>query len=228
MKVLLLSNVFPPGFIGGYELGALEIANHLTTSGHEVNVLTSDFFQDERKLITGFAVDRILECCELSHERPTPPSSELEGVFCNWRNLRRIARIIRRDVPDLVLSFNLSGLGQVAIYQFLAACNVGRLSYFMDSCFQAVAQFPGPWKEYERIFGPLRAGDLGRVIVMSRNLLGELSSTVKGLCSSNVAFVPGWVDPALATPCMMKPPKRSCRLRRFVFAGVWLLIKESI
>ena len=43
MKVLLLSNVFPPGFIGGYELGALEIANHLTTSGHEVNVLTSDF-----------------------------------------------------------------------------------------------------------------------------------------------------------------------------------------
>lgn len=41
MKILVISNFYPPHFIGGYELGCRDIADGLQARGHEVDVLTS-------------------------------------------------------------------------------------------------------------------------------------------------------------------------------------------
>ena len=49
MRILLINNIFPPGFLGGYELGALDVARGLQKCGHEVLVLTSDYFPDDEK-----------------------------------------------------------------------------------------------------------------------------------------------------------------------------------
>ena len=42
MKILILSNYFPPHFIGGYELGCFDVVQGLKARGHEVAVLTSN------------------------------------------------------------------------------------------------------------------------------------------------------------------------------------------
>ena len=41
MKILVLSNLYPPDFIGGYELGCRQVSDALRGRGHEVLVLTS-------------------------------------------------------------------------------------------------------------------------------------------------------------------------------------------
>ena len=41
MKILVVSNLYPPDFIGGYELGCRQAVDVLRDRGHEVRVLTS-------------------------------------------------------------------------------------------------------------------------------------------------------------------------------------------
>jgi glycogen(starch) synthase len=41
MRILVLSNLYPPDFLGGYELGCRQAADALAAAGHEVLVLTS-------------------------------------------------------------------------------------------------------------------------------------------------------------------------------------------
>ena len=41
MRVLVLSNLYPPDFFGGYELGCRQAAGALADAGHDVLVLTS-------------------------------------------------------------------------------------------------------------------------------------------------------------------------------------------
>lgn len=41
MKVLIISNYFPPNYVGGYELYCKDVADSLVERGHEVRVLTS-------------------------------------------------------------------------------------------------------------------------------------------------------------------------------------------
>jgi hypothetical protein len=41
VKILVLSNLYPPDFIGGYELACEQAVDALIARGHEVRVLTS-------------------------------------------------------------------------------------------------------------------------------------------------------------------------------------------
>lgn len=41
MRILVLSNLYPPDFLGGYELGCRQAAEALAAAGHDVLVLTS-------------------------------------------------------------------------------------------------------------------------------------------------------------------------------------------
>lgn len=43
MRILIISNLYPPHVLGGYEILCGQVVDHLTARGHEVHVLTSDF-----------------------------------------------------------------------------------------------------------------------------------------------------------------------------------------
>ena len=43
MKILIVSNLYPPHYLGGYEVHCAHVAEGLRASGHEVEVLTSDY-----------------------------------------------------------------------------------------------------------------------------------------------------------------------------------------
>lgn len=43
MRLLVVSNFYPPHYIGGYELGCQEVVGRLKARGHEVKVLTSTY-----------------------------------------------------------------------------------------------------------------------------------------------------------------------------------------
>ena len=43
MRILVISNLYPPYYVGGYELGCHDVVEKLKARGHEVKVLTSDY-----------------------------------------------------------------------------------------------------------------------------------------------------------------------------------------
>jgi glycogen(starch) synthase len=43
MKILVVTNLYPPQHIGGYELGCSDVVEKLRVRGHKVQVLTSSF-----------------------------------------------------------------------------------------------------------------------------------------------------------------------------------------
>ena len=43
MKILVVSNLYPPQHVGGYELGCRDVVEKLRARGHDVRVLTSTF-----------------------------------------------------------------------------------------------------------------------------------------------------------------------------------------
>lgn len=47
MRILIISNLYPPYYVGGYELGCYEAVEWLKASGHQVEVLTSTYGVDE-------------------------------------------------------------------------------------------------------------------------------------------------------------------------------------
>ena len=47
MKILFLSNLYPPNVFGGYERLCFDVASVLQARGHEVTVLTSSYGQSD-------------------------------------------------------------------------------------------------------------------------------------------------------------------------------------
>jgi len=114
MKILVISNLFPPQVIGGYERAIADYSNLLHQKGHEIYVCTSN----TQGLTTSyavkqnhpFAVERRLklaiqwkdgEICFL------PPEQAIPLMF---ENIEVIERCLKHYQPDIVLAGNIEGL----------------------------------------------------------------------------------------------------------------------
>ena len=47
MKILILSNYYPPHFVGGYELACKRTVDYLKSKGHDITVLTSNYQSEQ-------------------------------------------------------------------------------------------------------------------------------------------------------------------------------------
>ena len=110
MKILVLSNLFPPHYIGGYELRCQTVVNALRARGHVVQVLTSNH---------GVAATPAN-----SAETSVSRTLRIHGFFGHpWLGIRKLRelelhnnRVLRDAVdqfrPDLVHVWNLGGLSK--------------------------------------------------------------------------------------------------------------------
>jgi glycosyltransferase involved in cell wall biosynthesis len=119
MRVHLLSNLFPPDVLGGYELLASDVAIRLRARGHEVTVVTSG---------TGDEEPGIARVMSLSRPFADPASSDrLRHLAAAIRNRAVLGRLIRqRGLPDavLVMSLRRLGLEPLRVYAELGAPSV--------------------------------------------------------------------------------------------------------
>lgn len=191
MKILILSNIFPPGFIGGYELGAYDVAKGLQGSGHRVKVMTSDYFLEKGAPKFDLDVERNLQCTTLGHE--LVPFDGFLGFYYNFHNIRAIGDVLRRFKPDVVIAFNLVGLGAISIVQFLQRLHVPLLIYLMDNIFTGIELGSKLHSAYETIFGRIEFVNSTRCVAMSRNVVTEVERTVNTILKE-IDYVPGWVQ----------------------------------
>ena len=107
MKILVLSNLYPPHFIGGYELGCHEVVEGLKARGHEVRVLTSTY--GVAKPECNGEVYRWLEWDDFkaSASRLYRVSRVIRKEMRNRKAFTSLLRVYR---PDVVYAWNLGGI----------------------------------------------------------------------------------------------------------------------
>jgi glycosyltransferase involved in cell wall biosynthesis len=106
LRILVLSNLYPPAVIGGYEIECDTVVTHLRER-HEVLVLTSNM--DAEKAGTDPGVARTLPF--LPHRRVTKLLAPLHAL----RAARATRRALREFRPDVVYVWNGSMIPQVSI-----------------------------------------------------------------------------------------------------------------
>jgi glycogen synthase len=101
MKILVISNNYPPYFVGGYELGCREVVDKLSARGHTLRVLTSTYGTEQGTHGPEPGVERLL------HFDPSPgPSGRLRIV----NECRIFRRVVKDFSPDVIYFWNQTGL----------------------------------------------------------------------------------------------------------------------
>ena len=103
MRILTLSNYYPPHFIGGYEIACKETMDFLKEKGHEVVILTSDYHitHDSKE-------DNVLRDLHLINYSKT---SRIQKTIDEYKNYKILLNIIEEIKPDLVYFWSLRGIG---------------------------------------------------------------------------------------------------------------------
>src|SRR5205823_1168571 len=101
MNLLFISNLYPPGSIGGYEQSCADVAGVLKQRGHSVTVLTSTAGEAEP---SQDGTERLLKISRTWNNRA---SFSLDRY-----NAPIVARLIRRMRPDFVVIWNGGNLGR--------------------------------------------------------------------------------------------------------------------
>ena len=113
MKILVISNFYPPFHIGGYEIGCQEAVEGLRLRGHPVKVLTSNY---------GITTDHNLDDNVYRKLRLHKTSkTDRVGIFIDLflieiYNHWILQRLISKFKPDLVYVWNLV---PTSVYIFL-------------------------------------------------------------------------------------------------------------
>ena len=118
MKILMVTNLYPPYYRGGYEVHCAQVAEALRRSGHGVRVLTSVYglplsplgnIQLRSEEINGVPVHRWLN--QYVHD-PQPvrrPWTLFQAKRELW-DARQFLKILAEFQPDIVNWWNMSGL----------------------------------------------------------------------------------------------------------------------
>lgn len=127
MRILVISNFYPPHFIGGYEIGCMDIVEALRSRGHDVRVLTSTYGVGRREH-TGH-VYRWLET-DLALKINGAAASLPKIIKKELINRRALSRVCQGFTPEMVYVWNAT---HISISLALQAQKMGlAVSYFIS------------------------------------------------------------------------------------------------
>ncbi|MDD5530070.1 MAG: glycosyltransferase [bacterium] len=99
MKILAISNFYPPYYMGGYELRAQNILNGLKRRGHKVFVLTSTYGINKISI-----KENVYRIFNYKHKFPI---SFMETLLEEIKETREFKKVIKKLQPDLIYVFNM-------------------------------------------------------------------------------------------------------------------------
>jgi glycogen(starch) synthase len=107
MKILFLSNLYPPNVVGGYERLCFEVASGLASRGHQVRVLTSDY-GGKLEDFPGQIVERTLKLFASDGDIYQPFScTPEERAAMNIHNIETLTRAVEQFEPHVIFVWNL-------------------------------------------------------------------------------------------------------------------------
>jgi glycosyltransferase involved in cell wall biosynthesis len=194
VRILVLSNLYPPDFLGGYELVCAQAVDALRARGHEVCVLTSA----ARSLAPAAAhVRRLFQMSEVydyystSHLTPlTYKLMQVRSSFINAHNVHSLLVTLESFQPDVVYLHNLLGLGGLGLLGCLHHLRIPWVWQLGDCvprqlCSLGTVAVPALVAEYNR---QLR----GHYVACSRRLIDEIQAVGLRL-DGQFEVLPNWV-----------------------------------
>ncbi|MBC8087778.1 MAG: glycosyltransferase family 4 protein [Phycisphaerae bacterium] len=123
MRILIVSNLYPPHHQGGYELRCAQVTEHLQRRGHSVRVVTSSFqisgstheVSVREDVVNGVPVSRFLRQHRLDQWHPGGRRYNLGVITRQLRDISRFAEILDEFKPDLVSWWNLEGVTKIVL-----------------------------------------------------------------------------------------------------------------
>lgn len=111
MRILTITNNYPPHFYGGYELTCRDVMDRFRLAGHDVTVLTSDVRVPGVVEPDGPDILRTLVAqWDWNHNRIDMPRGWLAGLRLERHNLRALRQALRLSRADVVSVWHMGGL----------------------------------------------------------------------------------------------------------------------
>src|SRR3569623_941437 len=119
LRILVLSNLYPPDYIGGYELCCRQVVDGLLSRDHEVRVLTTtprvpcapvDHVQRAFRLVNCYDA-----YCVLRSQQVTRRMWEAAANLVDAHNVQVLLNAIEEFEPDVVYIWNLAGIGGLGL-----------------------------------------------------------------------------------------------------------------
>jgi len=135
MKLLVVTNLYPPHHIGGYELGCRDIVDGLIARGHEVQVLTSNYGGKNQQ--SSGHIHRLL------HVMLPMPKTRWGcwrwSVESELRNQAALREIIREFNPEVIYIWNL-GYTSISLALLAEQSDIPVIYYVSD-------EWPTRWRD---------------------------------------------------------------------------------
>lgn len=196
MRILTVTNLYPPDVIGGYELGCRQMVGALRRRGHEVRVLTS---MPRWPVPDEPGVERHLRLTDY-HTRLRRPGSapqleramDVQAQIIDAGNVGVLTRQLDEYEPDLVYLWNITQVGGFGLAAALAHRQTPVVWHLMDAVPRQIAILGDTVvKSAARLLSRrMRA----RFIVCSQRLADEVASAGFEF-GDRMTLVPNWVDP---------------------------------
>jgi glycosyltransferase involved in cell wall biosynthesis len=200
VKILVISNLYPPYFLGGYEIGCRNIVEGLRERGHEVYVLTSPSHVYEEPESSNSKSSHIFRALQLKAFQPLDNFHEnvrsmahFEAMVSNFTNTSLVLETIKEITPDCIYLFNIVGIGGLSILDSLNCLNYPWILHLMDRVPVALQeQIP---RSILSIFNAQDGAiyDNGKLISMTKHLVQEIESICGFQLKKPIELIPGWV-----------------------------------
>ncbi len=236
MKILVVSNFYPPDIHGGYELGCEQVVEALRGRGHEVLVLTSAPglpAPDAPGVLRSLQLSDIWDT--YSDERHAPAGfwrKQADANQINAFNVHVFNKVIEDFRPDVVYLWMLVGLGGLGLIGCVHHLRLPWVWHLMDTvpsklCSMFFQVQPELAREFSRQFR-------GTFLTCSQQLLDDIERDGFTL-GGRVELITNWVSGPLPGPrtrfCAVGEPLRivaaAATIDRAYDKGVDLLIKAA-
>lgn len=218
MKILVLSNLYPPDFIGGYELCCAQVVDALLARGHETVVLTAcprTPCPSAPHVWRRMHLKNIYDSYGIQYGSPaTRDEWEAEAHFAMAHNVHVMLDALREFAPDVVYVWNVVGMGGLGLIGALMHLRYPWVWYLGDClprtlCTRQGKAVPGLVAEFNRHVR-------GHYMPVSTRVVEEIEACGIRL-QGTVESMPNWV-------CGPRPPDRTSYFRpgeclRIVSAG---------
>jgi glycogen synthase len=199
MRVLAITNLYPPVSLGGYEMACANVCRELLARGHQVKVLTGR----SHLPVMGGAPDEahVSRVMDLNWYLPHLPGNAYifnrevhRSHISSLANTAILHDEIGRFRPDVVYVWNMIGLGGVGLLDLLNTIRMPWVLHLMDRTPADLLHNCAP--SDQAVFdaaGPQLYRD-ARVIAISRHILEDIRDACGIDLLDRADIVPAWAD----------------------------------
>jgi len=124
MKILFLTNLYPPHYIGGYEQLCMDVANGLSAKGHDCHILTSTYGVGKRAI-----EGQVFRLLELEGDFQGNRHSFSRSDKIRLSNEAILAEMIKTVAPDIIFAWSMRRFSRSLL--FLAEKSPAKVVYYV-------------------------------------------------------------------------------------------------